>query len=96
MYEAMPHVFTIALETCGLEAAKNFSDHWAGFCTMVAAGTDIDTRGTFYEAKTCKEREIDVEDLSSFSEEEVMRKMRAAQEARREGTEGEAKAMPRL
>lgn len=96
MYEAMPHVFAIALEICGLGATKKFFDHWAGFCTTVAAGKGIDTRGTIYEAKTCREREINVEELNPLSEEEVMRRMRAAQEARREGTEGEAKVMPRL
>ena len=96
MFEAMPHCFAIVLDTCGLEATRRFYDDWAGFCKMAVAGEDLDTKGMFLEAKTCKERELLVEELSPFVDEEILRRMRAKQEERREGTEGEAKLMPRL
>ena len=97
MFEAMPHCFAIVLGTCGLEATRRFYDDWAGFCKMaVVAGEDIDTKGTILEAKTCKEREVLVEELSPLGDEEIIRRMRAKQEERRVGTEGEAKLMPRL
>ena len=96
MFEAMPHCFAIVLDGCGLEATRRFYADWAGFCKMAVAGGDLDTKGTFFEAKTCKEREVLVEELSSLADEEIIRQMRAKQEERRAGTEGEAKLMPRL
>ena len=96
MFEAMPHCFPLVLETCGLEATRRFSDDWAGFCRDVIRGKVIETKGTFFEAKTCKEIEVNVEELSILSQAEILWRMRACQEARREGTEGEAKVMPRL
>ena len=94
MYESMPHCFELVLLT--LKATQIFYDNWATFCTTTTAKEKIDTEGVLYEAKTCKMRKIKVEDLSPLTEEEILQGMKAAQEARREGTEGEAKMMPRL
>lgn len=96
MFEAMPHCFALVLDTCGLEATQRFYDGLAGFCKSVAAGAEIETRGTIFEAKTCKEREVSVKELSPLADGEVMQRMIARREERREGLEGEAKLMPRL
>ena len=96
MFEAMPHCFALVLDTCGLEATKRFFDDLVGFCKSVTAGADVETRGTIFEAKTCKEREVSVKELSPLADGEIMQRMIAKREERREGLEGEAKLMPRL
>ena len=94
MYESMPHCF--ALLPISLRAAEIFYESWVAFCKTATAKKEVDTKAVLYQAKTCKEREIKIGDLSPLTEEEILRKMRAAQAARREGTEGDSKLMPRL
>lgn len=96
MFEAMPHCFALVLDTLGLEATKRFFDDLVGFCKRVTAGAGVETIGTIFEAKTCKEREVSVKELSPLADGEIMQRMLAKREERREGLEGEAKLMPRL
>ena len=93
-WEAMPHCFALLLE--GLEAGKRCFKDWAAFCEAVAGniGQKAETRGTWFAAKTGKETEMDVSALGVWSEEEVKERMDAAREARSEGIEREAKALP--
>ncbi len=93
-WEAMPHCFAILLK--GLEAGKRVFQDWATFCEAVTGGKTkiVETRGTWFAAKTGKEKELDVQALSHWSEEEVQESMYAAKKARSEGEEGEAKALP--
>lgn len=98
MWEAMPHCFAMVLELCGLETSRKFFKRCAEFAKQVTGDGDGDvtTRGTWYEIKTGEETEMKVEELAPLSDEEVLEKMRQAQEARRAGLEGEAKLMPML
>ena len=99
MWEAMPHCFPLLLERCGLRAVELFFEKWARFCNEVTGngGQDVVKAGsTWYEAKTNKEVDIGIEELTTLTDEDVSRLMKKAQEARREGIEGEAKLMPRL
>ena len=95
-FEAMPHCFGLLLE--GLEASKRCFKDWASFCEAVGGGKSekLETRGTWFAAKTGKEKGVDVDALGIWSEEEVKGKMDAAREARHLGEEGEAKALPQL
>lgn len=98
IWEAMPHCFATVLMSCGLEASRRFFDRWAGFIMQATKNGDeaLTNKGAWYEAKTNKETELDVEKLTSLTDEEVYQMMRQAQRARAEGVEGEAKLMPRL
>lgn len=96
MFGTMPHCFAIVLDPWGLKATRMFYENWAGFCGSVVAGEEIETRGTYFEARSCGERGVIVEELNPLAEEEVLRRMRAKQDERREGLEGEAKLIPRL
>lgn len=93
-WEAMPHCFAMLLE--GLEAGRKVFNDWAAFCDTVGGSKSkkVETRGTWYAAKTGKEKEMDVQALGVWGEEEMKEKMDAAREARSEGKEGEAKALP--
>lgn len=98
MWEAMPHCFAMVLEWCGLATSKKFYERWAEFSKRVTGNGDsyVTTKGTWYEVRTGKEEAINVEGLAPLSDEEVLKKMRQAQEDRREGLESEAKLMPML
>ena len=98
MWEAMPHCFALLFDSSGLPASVKCYERWAGFCKQVTGNAEgkLVSKGTWYEAKTNKETEMDIEALAPLREEEVEERMRAAMEARMEGTEGEAKLMPRL
>ena len=97
MWEAMPHCFAMVFEKFGLPASVKCFDNWAEFCKQVTgAREEVETKGTWYEAKTNKETDMKVEELILVGDGELERLMKAAREARREGTEGEAKLLPRL
>ena len=98
MWEAMPHCFAFVLQYCGLEASRNFFKRWVEFSKRVTGNGNghVVTKGIWHEVKTDKEKEMKVEELAPLSDEEVLKTMRQAQEARREGFEGEAKLMPML
>ncbi|KAL8732896.1 MAG: hypothetical protein Q9166_002497 [cf. Caloplaca sp. 2 TL-2023] len=98
--EAMPHCFFLIFEH--LEASKIGFKNWAAFCARVAGGTRgeeralLQTKGTWFAAKTCKETDIDVRSLAVCSQEEVAERMRSAKKARMQGKEGEGKILPKL
>lgn len=93
-WEAMPHCFAMLFEE--LEAGKRVFKDWAAFCDAVGGGKGekIETRGTWFAAKTGKETELGVQALGHWGEEEVKKEMAMAREARSEGKEGEAKLLP--
>lgn len=94
-WEAMPHCFGLIFE--GLDVSKRCFGGWAAFCDAVGGGRrneKMETRGTWFAAKTGKEKEIDVRALGVWGEEEVKEMMDAAREARHLGLEGEAKILP--
>ncbi|KAL8680657.1 MAG: hypothetical protein Q9186_003142 [Xanthomendoza sp. 1 TL-2023] len=99
-YEAMPHCFLLIFEH--LEASKKAFKNWAAFCARVAggaegqAGAKLETKGTWFAAKTCKETDVDVKSLAVCSQDEIKERMQLAKEARMEGKEGEAKILPKL
>ena len=99
-FEAMPHCFSMIFEQ--LEAGKRCFKDCADFCAVVADHTagdgaaKLETKGTWFAAKTCKETNVDVGSLAVCSQEEVAERMRSATEARMKGLEGEAKILPKL
>ncbi|KAL8768653.1 MAG: hypothetical protein Q9209_005212 [Squamulea sp. 1 TL-2023] len=99
-FEAMPHCFTLLFEN--LEAGRTSFRNWAAFCVKVAGGADgnegakLETKGTWFAAKTCIKTAVDVNSLAVCSQDEVLEKMWSAKQARMEGKEGEAKILPRL
>lgn len=99
-FEAMPHCFSMIMDQ--LEAGRKCSKDWADFCATVAGDTaeegasKLETKGTWFAAKTCKETDVDVRSLAVCSQEEVAERMRSTTEARMQGTEGEGKIMPKL
>ena len=56
----------------------------------------VQTKGTFFEAKTLKERDIDVNDVAVLTDEEVERRMRMNMEKRHLVPEDATKVMPKL
>lgn len=93
-WEAMPHCFALILSRSSM-SKKAFQD-WAAFCLDAVAGKQIYTRGLWIEAKTGKEKDVNVEKLCQISDEEVRGRMEAAKAARQLGIEGEAKILPKL
>lgn len=93
-YDAMPHVFPMLLEH--VKSSKVCLDSWAQFMKDVVAGKPIETKGTFFEAKTYKAIKVDVTSLDPFSEADVEAKMKEARSMRDHGEEGETKLLPRL
>ncbi|KAL8891828.1 MAG: hypothetical protein Q9215_001153 [Flavoplaca cf. flavocitrina] len=103
-YEAMPHCFPMLLEH--LEAGRKGFKNWAAFCAKAGASSNddddddaearLETKGTWFAAKTCKETAIDVRTLAVCNMEEVAERMGSAIRARMRGKEGEAKILPKL
>ncbi|KAL9602359.1 MAG: hypothetical protein Q9219_001925 [cf. Caloplaca sp. 3 TL-2023] len=96
-YEAMPHCFSMIFDQ--LEAGRRAIKDWADFCTAVAgelAGQGLETKGTWFAAKTCKETNVDVGSLAVCSQEEAIERMKSTTAARMRGEEGEGKIMPKL
>lgn len=83
-WEAMPHCFAQVLQH--LPVAQICNTHWAGFCEQVvvkSANSGIDparvqTKGTWYAAKTGKEETLDVRNLGDLIDDEIMQRMKAA------------------
>ena len=69
-YLAMPHVFSAMLGH--LPASKRFFDGWGGFIRDVVEKKGVETRGIVIEARTLKEREVDVRKVCEFGRQEVM------------------------
>lgn len=99
-FDAMPHCFSMIFEQ--LEAGRKCFKRWADFCASVGddtagkGGAKLETKGTWFAAKTCKETDVDVRSLAVCSQEEVAERMRARTVARMQGREGEGKIVPKL
>ncbi|KAI4196390.1 MAG: hypothetical protein LQ350_006576 [Teloschistes chrysophthalmus] len=100
-FEAMPHCFSMIFEH--LEAGRRGFKDWADFCTQVASKTDvkekarkIETKGTWFAAKSCKETDRDVTSLAVCSREEVADRMKSTRDARIQGFDGYSKIQPNL
>lgn len=93
-WEAMPHCFALIL--LGSSMSKKSYQNWAAFCQNAVKGEKIETRGLWIEAKTGKEREVEVQNLCKISDGEVRTRMEAAKAARHMGSEGEGKLLPKL
>jgi hypothetical protein len=71
----MPHCFAMVI--ADLPASRKFFNSWAAFITMATTNPEeIETKGTVVTPKTLKETEVDVLTLSTFTEEEVMKRMK--------------------
>ncbi|KAK3167450.1 hypothetical protein OEA41_010577 [Lepraria neglecta] len=93
-WEAMPHCF--AMIFLGSPMAKRCFADLTSFCKVVIKGVEPETRGLWFEVKTQKETEVEVEELAVIGDEEVRERMARAREARDLGIEGEAKILPKL
>ncbi|KAL8903064.1 MAG: hypothetical protein Q9207_004174 [Kuettlingeria erythrocarpa] len=99
-FEAMSHCFSMIFDQ--LATGRRCFKDWADFCVRVGNDTDeeeqvkLETKGTWFAAKMCKETDVDVTSLAVCSQEEVAERMRARTLARMQGREGEGKIMPRL
>ena len=93
-WEAMPHCFALIL--LGTPMSKKAFQNWATFCQAAVNGECIETRGLWIEAKTGKEKEVDVRNLCTISDGEIKDRMEAAKAARDFGIEGEGKLLPKL
>ena len=93
-WEAMPHCFALILLWSSM--SRKAFQKWAAFCQDAVNGRNLRTRGLWIEAKTEKEKEVLVENLSRISDEEVRERMEAAKAARDLGNEGEGKLLPKL
>lgn len=99
-WEAMPHCFPLIL--LGSPVSKKFFRDWADFCINAVGegpekeGAKLETRGTWFEAKTMKEKEVSVRKLSAIGDEEVKRRMQECRDARHLGIDGEGKMLPKL
>ena len=93
-WEAMPHCFALIL--LGTPMSKKAFQNWAAFCQAAVKGERIESRGLWIEAKTGKEKEVDVRNLCTISDGEIKDRMEAAKAARDLGIEGEGKLLPKL
>lgn len=99
-FEAMPHCFSMIFDQ--LQASRRCFKDWADFCATVAGDTaeegaaKLETKGTWFAAKTCKETDVDVRSLAVCAHDEVLERMRSTTAARMRGEEGEGKIMPKL
>ena len=93
-WEAMPHCFAVLL--LGSPMSKKAYRNWAAFCRDAVKGDTVRTKGLWIEAKTGKEKEVEVESMGRTSDEEVKERMEAAKASRFFGIEGEGKMLPKL
>ena len=91
-WEAMPHCF--ALIFLGSPMSKRCFTDWTDFYTKVVKGESVSTKGLWFQAKTQKEKQVDVTGLAVLDDAEVEKRMDDAKEARHLGKEGEAKILP--
>lgn len=95
-FEAMPHCFAMLLP--GLETSRRCVRVWGEFCRCaVEEGEEgVQTKGTWIEARTGREVDLDVQGLGAGLDfEEVRRLVREAKGRRLLGWEGEGKGMPK-
>lgn len=77
-WEGMPHCFCMILT--GTTPSKKCFKNWAGFATTAIKATEtLETRGVKIKAKTWMEEVLDVEKVSNYSDEEILRRMRGRQ-----------------
>lgn len=93
-WEAMPHCFAMLL--LGSPMSKRCFKNWTDFCSRVVKGEEVKTRGLWFQAKTGRETEVEVEGLAVMDDEEVKERMERCREARHVGVEKEGKMMPKL
>lgn len=98
-WEAMPHCFAQVLGDS--LAGKKCYAQLANFCESALSKGEkgigaVRTKGTWYEAKTGKERSIKVENLRILDEDEIRRMMREAREERADMEEVIDKRSPKL
>ena len=93
-YDAMPHVFCLLLEH--VKSSTMCLESLSQFLKNVVAGKPIETKGTFFQAKTYKEIKVEVTKLDPFSEADIDSRMKEARSKREHGQEGETKLLPRL
>ncbi|MCJ1310211.1 hypothetical protein MMC25_003873 [Agyrium rufum] len=79
-WEAMPHCFPQWLGY--LEASDRAVRNWGRFAKDVTSGAIMNCEGKFYEAKTLRERDMDVASLGDLSDEEIAGRMKHARETR--------------
>ncbi|KAF8867241.1 hypothetical protein BDZ45DRAFT_667212 [Acephala macrosclerotiorum] len=74
-YETMPHCFAMVI--ADLPASRKFFNSWAGFINQAVKNPEeIKTKGTIVAPKTLNERGVAVLELSKFTDEDVMQRMR--------------------
>lgn len=92
-WEAMPHCFAQLFKW--LPAGKKCFAQLADFCEGAVNGS-IKLKGTWYEAKTGKERPVAVEKLSVWEDEEISLRMRRARDEREKMIDVIGKTSPKL
>lgn len=92
-YEAMPHCFAIILP--GLPASRRCFQSWGDFCRKCVTGT-VETSGTFIEAQTGVEKQVQVLEVTQLKHEEAVTRVKEAQARRFKGWEKEGKSLPRM
>ncbi|KAM0720847.1 hypothetical protein Q7P37_003132 [Cladosporium fusiforme] len=95
-FEAMPHCFAMLLPS--LDTSRRCVRVWGEFCRKAAeeGGEKVDTRGVWVEARTGREEQLKVEEVSAGLDfEEVKRLVREAKRRRLVGFEGEGKMNPK-
>lgn len=81
-FEAMPHCFAMLLD--GTPGSRKCFEDWAKFITAVTMNpASIKTRAWAVEAKTLKEKELDMAKLCTFSHEQAMKWMDEKRKAMR-------------
>lgn len=97
-FEAMPHCFAILLDGGWHAGSRVCVEWWAGFCVGAVEGrVEEGGKGVFVEARTLREREVEVGGGGKvWGDEEVWGMMREQRGRRERGEEGEAKIVPRL
>ena len=93
-WEAMPHCASLIF--MGTEMSRKWLDNWTRFISQAVQGSQLETKGSWLENKTYKEKDVDVASLSPVTDEELRRRMKDAQKKREIGLEGETKLMPKL
>lgn len=83
-WEAMPHCFMQVLQH--LPAAQKCKTQWVSFCEQVVRNSGVEginaakvqTKGTWYAAKTGKEKPVDLRSFAGLSDDKIMQRMKTA------------------
>ena len=78
------------------DANGNANGQANGAAHAVKKHDNVHTKGTFFEAKTLRPREVDLENLAVLTDEEVERRMSAEMDKRHLDPEAGAKVLPKL